>query len=68
MILIYVWLRREAPLARKASVKDLLQALAKYPSRAIAKAATDTFSRHLWYSSDILVGLSFFDDRNMETM
>ena len=64
--LIYVQFWHEDPVARKASLNDvhLLEALANYLNRADAKAATDTFSRHLWYSSDILNGLSFFDDRN----
>jgi len=34
-----------------------------YPNKTTAKAARDTFSRHFWYFSEILVGLSFFDDR-----
>jgi len=34
-----------------------------YPNGTIAKAGRDTFSRHLWYFSEVLVGPSFFDDR-----
>jgi len=34
-----------------------------YPNKTTAKAARDTFCRHPWYFSEILVGLSFFDDR-----
>jgi len=34
-----------------------------YLYKTIVEAARDTFSRHLWYFSQILVGLSFFDDR-----
>ena len=34
-----------------------------YLYKTIVEAARDTFSRHHWYFSEILVGLSFFDDR-----
>jgi len=63
--LIYVRFWHEAPLGRKAPLNDMqfLESLTSYPNRTIAKAARDTFSRHLWYFSEILVGLSFFDDR-----
>ena len=63
--LVYVRFWHEAPLARKAPLNDmqLLESLTNYPNRTVAKAATDTFSRHLWYFSEILVGLSFFDER-----
>jgi len=62
---IYVRCWHEAPLGRKASLNDmqLLESLTNYPNRTIAKAARDTFSQHLWYFSEFLVGLSFFDDR-----
>jgi len=38
---------------------QFLELLTSYPNRTIVKAARDTFSRHLWYFSEILVGLSF---------
>jgi len=63
--LVYVRFWHEAPLGRKAPMNDVqfLELLTSYPNRTIVKAARDTFSRHLWYFSEILVGLSFFDDR-----
>lgn len=63
--LIYVRFWHEAPLGIKASLNDvqLLEALGSYPNRSVAQAATDTFNRHLWYFSEILIGLSFFDSR-----
>jgi len=62
---IYIRFWHEALLAGKSSFNDVqfLQALENYPNRTIVKAATSTFCRHLWYFSEILVGLSFFDDR-----
>jgi hypothetical protein len=41
----------------------LLEELNKYPNVTVAKAASTALSRHLWYFSEILVGLSLFDDR-----
>ena len=38
---------------------QLLEALDKYPSRVVAKAASESFGRHLWHFSVILVALSF---------
>jgi len=63
--LVYVRFWHEAPLGIKAPLNDmqLLESLTNYPNRTIVKAAKDTFSRHLWYCSEMLVGLSFFDDR-----
>jgi len=59
--LIYVQFWHEALLGRKAPLNDVqfLELLTSYPNRTIVKAARDTFSRHLWYFSEILVGLSF---------
>jgi len=37
--------------------------LKKYPNRIIADAAYTTFTRHLWFFSEHLVGLAFFDDQ-----
>jgi len=63
--LVYVRFWHEAPLGIKAQLNDmqLLELLMNYPNGTIAKAARDTFSRHIWYFSEVLVGLSFFDDR-----
>jgi len=42
---------------------QLLELLTNFPNRTVVKTARNTFSRHLWYFSEMLVGLSFFDDR-----
>jgi len=39
-------------------MKNSLKQLALF-----VKTARNTFSQHLWYFSEMLVGLSFFDDR-----
>ena len=59
--LVYVRFWYEAPLGRKARLNDMqfLESLTTYPNRTIAKAARHTFSRHLWYFSETVVGLSF---------
>ena len=63
--LVYTRFWHEAPRGISAPLNDvqLLEALDKYPNRVVAKAASESFGRHLWYFSEILVGLSFFDDR-----
>jgi hypothetical protein len=40
----------------------LLKILETYPDKEVSTAALTAFSRHLWYLSEILVGLSFFDN------
>jgi len=61
--LVFVRFWHEAPLGRKARLNDMqfLESLTSYPNRTTAKAAIarDTFSRHLWYFSETLAGLSF---------
>lgn len=54
----------ECPAANCAPRNDLalLCALSEYPNAEIAKAATTAFERHLWYLSETLVALGFFDD------
>jgi hypothetical protein len=63
--LIYIRFWHEAPRPVKAPLNDLLllEQLGKYPTSKVAKAASTAFSRHLWYLSEILIGLSLFDDR-----
>lgn len=54
-----------APCASFAPHNDLLllRELDKYKqtNAVVAKAAMTSFSRHLWYLSEVLVGLAFFD-------
>ena len=62
---MYVRFWNEAPLAINAPYNDLtfLRVLKKYPKPDIAKAASVAFQRHLWYLSEPLVSLAFFDPR-----
>jgi hypothetical protein len=54
------------PSAASAPRQDLqmLQKLVEYKqlNERVANAALNTFRRHLWYISEITVGLAFFDD------
>jgi len=60
--LIYIRFWHEAPLAVKAPLNDLLllSEIQKYPNKAVVQAASTTFTRHLWYLSEIMAGLAFF--------
>ena len=62
---VYVKAWFEAPLATKAPVNDLLfiKQVTVYSNAIIKQAALTAFSRHLWYLSEIMVGLSFFDPK-----
>lgn len=55
----------QAPLAVAAPLNDLqlLQALDGYEDAEVSKAATNKLLGHLWYLSEELVALAFFDDR-----
>lgn len=63
--LIYARFWHEAPLASNAPLNDalMLGLLNKYPNRIIADAARSALFRHLWFFSEPLVGLAFFDSR-----
>jgi hypothetical protein len=63
--LIYGRFWHEAPLASHAPLNDamMLGLLKKYPNRIIADAAYKACTQHLWFFSEHLVGLAFFDDR-----
>jgi len=65
MRLVYVLFCHEAPLSIKMPLSNMqpLELLTNYPSRTTVTTARNTFSRHLWYFSEMLVELSFFDDR-----
>lgn len=62
---IYGQFWNEAPLAERAPFNDakLLQRIQEYPNRTIANNAAKSFHRHLWYFSEHLIGLAFFDSR-----
>src|ERR1700761_483139 len=63
--LIYTHFWHEAQLASNAPLNDalMLSLLNKYPHRIITDAARSTLFHHLWYFSETLVGLAFFDSR-----
>ena len=62
-VVVYVRAWFEAPYAAAAPANDLalLKTLASYDDKYISEAALTAFSRHLWYLSESLVALSFFD-------
>ena len=62
-ISVYIRLWYEAPRAAAAPANDLSwpKQLSSYHDKTIAEAAARAFARHLWYLSESLVSLSFFD-------
>ena len=63
--LLYAKFWHEAVVARWAGKNDLdfLEALRIYPDRPTAALAMKALQRHLWYISEELIGLAFFDER-----
>lgn len=63
-VTLYVPMWFRAPVASTAPALDLqfLQDISAYPDSEVAITATTAFGRHLWYLSEELVGLAFFDD------
>ncbi|KAG7175901.1 hypothetical protein Hamer_G009940 [Homarus americanus] len=59
------WATVVNPLAVRAPFNDLqlMKVLKEYPHEKVAHAAQAAISRHLWYLSEHLIGLSLFDDR-----
>lgn len=67
---IYVapWYRTPCSTSAPSQDLALLKDLAAYPDKEIAKATSTTLSRHMWYLSERLVALAFFDDNvSLET-
>ena len=60
---VYIRAWFQAPLAAAAPSNDLsfLKQLISYEDKHISKAAVIAFSRHMWYLSEVLVSLAFFD-------
>jgi len=61
---IYIAAWFQAPLAIKAPANGLhfLNRIAHYSvNPVVQKAALTAFSRHLWYLSEVIVGMAFFD-------
>ena len=65
MSFVYFRFWHEALLPIRAQLNDLqlLEELSKYPNMRVTKVASTEFGRHTWYVSEILAGLSLFDDR-----
>lgn len=61
---VYIKAWYTAPSPCSAPRQDLwfLKAIYQYPNRNISKIATNKFLGHLWYLSEELVALAFFDD------
>lgn len=59
---VTAWFKAPSPTAAPAQDLALLKALMAYPDKPVSKATATTFGRHLWYLSERLVALSFFDD------
>lgn len=65
---IYVRFWHEAMVSRWAPKNDLdmLQLLNCYPDKNVKKSALAAAKRHLWYLSEMNIGLAFFDERVSE--
>lgn len=63
VVSIYITAWFKAPLPAAAPAHDLafLKSLLNYQDKALAKATATVFGRHLWYLSERLVGLAFYD-------
>ncbi|KAG0730173.1 hypothetical protein GWK47_028826 [Chionoecetes opilio] len=63
--LLYIKHWHEALIPEYAPKNDLelLQTLNEYPDKEVGAEGTRALSRHLWYLSDDLIALGFFDDR-----
>ena len=62
------WYKAPCPTSAPAQDLALLKSLLAYPDNDVAKATSTTFGRHLWYLSEQLVTLAFFDDNvSLET-
>ena len=60
---VYIEAWFQAPRAVTAPANDLrlLRQLSEYRNQAIRQATVTAFNRHLWYLSEITIGLAFFD-------
>ena len=63
--LVYGRFWHEAPLPSHAPLNDahMITLFQGYPNQVIAEAAFTAIFRHLWFFSEHLVGLAFFDNR-----
>ena len=56
-----VWFQAPSAVAAPANDLRFCRELSSYDNITIQKAATEAFGRHLWYISEVLVGLAYFD-------
>ena len=56
------WYKAPNPTAAPTQDLALLKELVAYPDKEIAKFTSEKLGRHLWYLSERLVALAFFDD------
>lgn len=63
--LVYGRYWNESPISIRAPLNDakLFEQLESYPNRKISAAGLKAVHRHLWYFSEYLIGLAFFDSR-----
>lgn len=61
---IYVkyWFTCASPKEAPRNDLEFLKAIHTYQDKEVSQVASTAFSRHLWYLSETLVGLSLFDD------
>jgi len=56
------WFACMSPAETPRNDLQFLKAIHTYPDKEVSQVALTAFSRHLWYLSETLVGLSLFDD------
>jgi len=68
-IYLKAWYTCQCPVLAPLKDLELLRQLQAYETNPlVSKAAMHSFSGHLWYLSETLVGLSFFDSRVSDDM
>ena len=59
---VTAWFKAPLPASAPAQDLDFLKSLLKYQDESVSKATATVFGRHLWYLSERLVALAFFDE------
>lgn len=60
-IYLQAWFEAPNPVSAPANDLRFLQQLSMYEHHGVKEAAVVAFSRHLWYLSEVMIGLAFFD-------
>src|SRR6218665_48803 len=55
------WFVANVAVSARANDLEFTKRLVTYEDKSISKAAGTAFSRHLWYLSEIMISLAFFD-------